>query len=68
MRLEPVNGDASLKKCIALAIDAKSGTFACSVYETRPAVCRELARGSGACRGELATKGDRPKRALALLT
>src|SRR4051812_11417654 len=67
MRLERVNGDDSLHKCAALTIDVESGTFACSVYETRPEVCRELARGSGACRGEIATKGDRPKRALAML-
>jgi len=72
MRLERVT-DATgatgspLHKCIALAIDAATGSFACSIYETRPQVCRDLERASGACRGELAVKGDRPKRALAIL-
>jgi uncharacterized protein len=66
MRLEHVAGSA-IHKCAALAIDPVLGTFACSIYETRPEVCRELARGSDACRGELATKGDRPKRALKVL-
>ena len=65
MRLAPIG---SLHKCIALTIDPELGTFACSIYETRPQVCRDLARGEGACLGELATKGDRPKRALAVLT
>jgi Fe-S-cluster containining protein len=65
MRLERVTGD--MHKCIALAIDAASGTFACSIYENRPQVCRDLERGSGACRGELAAKGERPKRALVAL-
>lgn len=65
MRLERVTD--SLHKCIALTIDPDTGTFACSIYATRPDVCRDLARGSGACRGELATKGDRPRRALLVL-
>ncbi len=65
MRLEPVTD--ALMRCAALSIDAASGAFACSVYATRPAVCRDLARGSPACRGEIATKGDRPKRALHVL-
>jgi hypothetical protein len=75
MRLERV-GDGggaagvtgALHKCIALTIDPAKGSFGCSIYETRPDVCRDLARGSGACRGEIATKGDRPKRALVMLT
>jgi uncharacterized protein len=75
MRLErvtsprgPASADVSpLFKCIALTIDPTTNAFACSIYETRPQVCRELERASGACRGELATKGDRPRRALALL-
>ncbi len=65
MRLEPVTGD--MHKCIALAIDAASGTFACSIYDRRPQVCRDLERASGACRGELATKAERPRRALVVL-
>ncbi len=69
MRLERVSGTSGgpLHKCIALAIDAARGSFACSIYETRPQVCRDLERGSSACRGELATKADRPRRALAVL-
>lgn len=61
--------DASLglQRCGALAIDPILGTFACSIYERRPQVCRDLERGEGACRGELATKADRPVRALLLL-
>lgn len=65
MRLEPVT--AGLHRCAALAIDPAAGTFACSIYERRPAVCRELEQGSGACRGELAQKADRPRRALTVL-
>jgi len=68
MRLERVTHSDSLQKCIALTIDASTGTFACSIYATRPDVCRDLERGSGGCRGELAAKGDRPRRALVLLT
>lgn len=52
--------------CAALVLGA-DGTFTCSIYERRPQVCRDLERGSGACAGEIATKGERPKRALALL-
>ncbi|ACB74259.1 conserved hypothetical protein [Opitutus terrae PB90-1] len=33
--------------------------FFCTVYERRPQLCRDLARGSPLCRGELATKADR---------
>jgi hypothetical protein len=65
MRIEPVT--AGMHMCVALAIDAATGTFACSIYERRPQVCRDLEQGSGGCRGELATKAGRPKRALAML-
>jgi len=44
--------------CAALVIDG--ARFVCSVYERRPQICRDLARGSGECAGERATKGDRP--------
>ncbi len=71
MRLERVNGErvdgAALHKCIALSIDAEAGSFACSIYERRPQVCRDLERAGSACRGELSTKTDRPKRALTIL-
>jgi Fe-S-cluster containining protein len=50
--------------CAALAIDASAGRFVCTVYEARPATCRELARGSPECAGERATKGERPLIAL----
>ena len=68
MRLELV-GDASpaLHRCAALAVDADLETFACSIYERRPQVCRALERGSPECRGELAAKSDRPRRALTVL-
>jgi len=65
MKLEPVA--AGLHRCAALTIDPVLGTFACSVYDRRPAVCRELEQGSGACRGELVQKADRPRRALVIL-
>ena len=50
--------------CAALTIDPEGRRFVCSTYETRPAICRELERGSPACRGEIATKGERPLLAL----
>jgi Fe-S-cluster containining protein len=53
-------------RCAALRIDARAGRFVCTVYERRPDACRDLGRGSSACRGELATKGDRPRRVLAI--
>jgi len=50
--------------CAALRVDRERGTFPCSAYDVRPAVCRDLARGSPECLGEIATKGDRPHRML----
>ena len=50
--------------CSALEIDAGSGHFVCTAYATRPQVCRDLARGSGACLGERETKAERPLLAL----
>ncbi len=47
-------------RCAALALDVEGGRFLCSVYERRPATCRELERGSPACAGEIALKGERP--------
>lgn len=46
--------------CAALTMDLTSGRFLCSVYAERPLVCRELVRGSAACRGEIERKGLRP--------
>lgn len=48
--------------CAALLLE--DGRFLCGVYEDRPSVCRDLARGSPACAGELASKGERPLIAL----
>jgi hypothetical protein len=51
-------------RCVALRVDAGVGHFVCSVYDARPQICRDLARGSPECLGEIATKGDRPGRAI----
>ena len=52
--------------CIALDIDARTGTFICNAYELRPQVCRDLARESGNCLGERDAKSERPLLALRL--
>lgn len=44
--------------CAALRIEL-SGRFVCTVYETRPATCRNLERGSRQCAGELLAKAGR---------
>lgn len=62
-----VEGGTAFHRCAALVIDPVAGTFLCSVYETRPAVCRELAQHGPGCHGELATKRERPARSLAVL-
>lgn len=46
--------------CAALVIE--DGKFLCRVYDRRPQTCRDLERGSPACEGEIATKGERPMR------
>jgi Fe-S-cluster containining protein len=51
--------------CAALHVERESGQLVCGVYEMRPQTCRDLARGSGACLGEIASKRDRPLLALA---
>lgn len=43
--------------CAALRVEG--ARFACDVYELRPAVCRDLARGSGQCRAERHAKRER---------
>lgn len=48
--------------CAALAV--RAGRFVCTVYETRPAICRELHRGSPECRAEMTLKKVRARRAL----
>lgn len=50
--------------CGALSIEATSGRFFCNTYASRPQVCRDLARGSGACQAELEAKAERPLLAL----
>src|SRR5271169_3543069 len=50
--------------CAALRVEKSSRRLVCSAYDTRPQTCRDLARGSGACLGEIATKASRPLLAL----
>ena len=48
--------------CIALQPSSRRGqapVFFCSIYETRPQICRDLRRGSPECQGELTTKANR---------
>jgi uncharacterized protein len=40
--------------CVALIID--QGRYACSVYERRPQVCRDLERGGPACQHEVESR------------
>jgi hypothetical protein len=54
--------------CAALRVDAASRTFVCTVYELRPATCRDLGRGTPECLGELGSKADRPLVAVRRLT
>jgi hypothetical protein len=44
--------------CAALRIEL-DGRFVCTVYEARPAACRDLERESPQCAGELFTKKGR---------
>jgi Fe-S-cluster containining protein len=39
-------------RCAALDLRPADRVFACTIYERRPAICRELHRGSPACRAE----------------
>ena len=52
-------------RCAALAF-AGDGRFACTIYDRRPAVCRELERGSPACEAEIARKAEAVRRMLPL--
>jgi uncharacterized protein len=65
MRIE---GSEGTRRCAALVVDPASGTFMCRIYERRPAVCRELERGSGGCAGERDTKLGRTRVALTVIT
>ena len=51
-------------RCAALRLEPATGIFRCDVYETRPEICRTVARGSSACEAERAAKTDRPLIAL----
>ncbi len=44
--------------CAALNVNPESRRFTCQVYEQRPDVCRNLANGSLACKGERFTKSE----------
>jgi len=48
--------------CVALTRVGRR--FACSIYERRPATCRELHRGSPACKAEITLKKARALRVL----
>jgi Fe-S-cluster containining protein len=50
--------------CAALTVAVEQRRYWCTVYDRRPAVCRDLERGSPACEGERVTKGLRPAGAL----
>jgi hypothetical protein len=48
--------------CAALQIQAEPDgrrAYFCSIYERRPQICRDLARGSPQCEAEIELKGDR---------
>ena len=53
--------------CAALVVDVNTQRFVCSIYRYRPAVCRDLERGSPACRAEIHEKGERPPALLRVL-
>ena len=63
LRIETLAMDAS-----HASHDGADARFVCGVYDERPDVCRDLARGSRECLGEIATKGARPLLAVAALT
>ncbi len=48
--------------CLALQVMTPRGeapVFFCAIYEKRPQVCRDLARGKNACQTELRSKADK---------
>lgn len=52
-------------RCVALDLrmtDDGAREFFCTVYATRPQVCRDLGRGSPECEGERALKAERIER------
>lgn len=54
-------------RCTALRIDPVAPSFTCDIYEARPDVCRSLERGTGNCRADYESKGDRVEAALVTL-
>lgn len=68
LRLAPVAGGDGPRACAALRYEAETRRFLCAVYERRPAVCRDLERGSGACAGERAHKHPRALAVVASVT
>lgn len=46
------------------ALEVRQGRFACTIYDRRPEICRELQRSSPDCRAELAIKQGRARRFL----
>jgi uncharacterized protein len=52
--------------CSALII-SREGAFRCSIYQRRPAICREIEPGGPACRAEIEQKAGRTREALARL-
>lgn len=54
-------------RCTALRIDpdASPPTFTCDIYAMRPDVCHSLERGTGNCRADYETKGNRTEAAVA---
>jgi hypothetical protein len=53
-------------RCVALRVGPRD--FGCSVYHRRPAVCRELERGTPACREERTLKRSMAARLLLAAT
>jgi uncharacterized protein len=45
--------------CVALAV--VDGRWSCTIYERRPQLCRDLARGSDACRNEVEARFERTR-------
>lgn len=51
-------------RCAALEVRATgegAREYYCTIYERRPQVCRDLARGSPECEAERTLKGSRPE-------
>jgi Fe-S-cluster containining protein len=46
--------------CAALCVGG-GDELCCSIYEKRPQICRDLARGSGECLAEREAKAERPR-------